>query len=266
MHRRNFIQYCSAIAGIPFTAGDKIPKIYFGASQNPVSVIGFGAGELYRLPEKHAVQLVQTAYAHGVNLYDAAAAYGEGLSEQFLGTALRDIPRDDLFIISKTLGRTIQHAQQDLRSSLHRLQTDYLNVWMIHDLRNKYELEAITSPGGALQTISQAKVTGTARYTGLSANRNPELVLKAINHYPFDVLMIPITPDDGDFVTKVLPQALKMGIRVIGIRVLGLPKKKERDAASIHQSINRALSYPITSAVTGCEDQRQLLENLGAVR
>ncbi len=265
MDRRNFIQCCSGIAGVSFTHSGKIPKRYFGANKDAVSILGFGAGDLYRLPQKDATDLAQTAHANGINLFDAAAAYGDGLSEERLGAALQGVARDDAFLISKTLGRTQQEAQKDLRSSLHRLRTDYLNVWMIHDLRNIYEWQSISSPRGALQAVHNAKAAGDAQYIGLSANRNPELVLKAIREYPFDVIMIPVTPDDA-FVTKVLPEALNRNIGVIGIRVFDLPKKKKKNTAFVHKSINRALSYPIACAVTGCEDIKQLRENIGALR
>ncbi|MBN2330087.1 MAG: aldo/keto reductase [Candidatus Omnitrophica bacterium] len=254
--RRTFIQSSVGFAGFAAIQPTAIPQ-----RAVRVSVLGLGAGSLHRMSDTDSIELLQTAFLNGVTLFDAAAAYGDGVVETQIGKALHGV-RDRIFLSSKTLRRDKQNALQDLRASLERLQTGALDLWMIHDLRTEDEWRRIAQPGGALQALQEAKQSGWARYVGLSANRNPDLVLQAMQTFPFDFIM---TPVDADFASKVIPCAHRSQIGVLAIRVLGLPKKKQRTDGDVRRSIQSALSLPIASAVVGCENLKHLQENLRAV-
>ena len=79
--------------------------------------IGFGGaviGNLYQpVREADSVQAVQHAWQSGVRYFDTAPYYGMGLSEQRLGLALRDLPREE-FVVSTKVGRLLDPTSEGL--------------------------------------------------------------------------------------------------------------------------------------------------------
>ncbi len=61
----------------------------------------------------------------------------------------------------------------DLEQSLHRLQTDYLDLWQIHDVRTSQDLAMISAPGGALEAFVEAKAVHDFHY-GSAYDSYPE--------------------------------------------------------------------------------------------
>ncbi len=77
------------------------------------------------------------AMAQGLNLWDTAAFYGMGASETMLGTFVRTVPRDSIFISTKftpQLAPTYHNSMAEmLDSSLERLGVDYVDLYWIHN-------------------------------------------------------------------------------------------------------------------------------------
>ena len=105
-----------------------------------LSVIGtgcwsFGGGDYWgNQDQKDATEVVHASLDNGINYFDATEVYNEGRSESSLGLAIRGIPRDKLVIGSKispsnTFAGTLEsHCE----ASLKRLQTDYIDIYMVH--------------------------------------------------------------------------------------------------------------------------------------
>lgn len=115
-----------------------------GSSNLVVSEIGFGAWQLANPAwglddEAGAARLVEAALAGGCTFFDTAPGYGEGRSETVLGRALRAV-RDRVVICSK-FGHTaegetdfgVEALRPAIEASLRRLQTDYLDVLLVHN-------------------------------------------------------------------------------------------------------------------------------------
>ena len=106
-----------------------------------VSVAGLGCGGFSRLglgtgqPPDHAVAIIRQALDLGVNLIDTAPVYG---TEDVVGTALRDVPRDSVVVCtkaSKPAGEpafAVDQVIQSLDGSLRRLGLDYVDVFQLH--------------------------------------------------------------------------------------------------------------------------------------
>ena len=108
----------------------------FGSSGQRVPVIGQGT---WNFPEQGAaVEESKRALRRGVELgmvhIDTAEMYGSGRSEEILGEAVRDFPREQLFIVSKILpsNATFKGTIKAYEQSLRRLQTDYLDCYLLH--------------------------------------------------------------------------------------------------------------------------------------
>jgi aryl-alcohol dehydrogenase-like predicted oxidoreductase len=106
-----------------------------------VSVAGLGCGGPSRLglrqkkSEKEAVALVRQAIDLGVNFFDTAEWYG---TEQIVGAAIAETPRDRLVISTKKTLPPVDHpdpggeVSKSVEESLKRLRTDYIDIYHVH--------------------------------------------------------------------------------------------------------------------------------------
>ena len=140
-----------------------------------VSVLGFGAaplGDEYgKLDAAEAERAVHLAIDEGVNFFDTAPYYGRTLSETRLGGALRG-RRDKVILATKcarydfrgfdfSAGRVLRSIDE----SLQRLQTDYLDLFQVHDIEfgDKRQILEETIPA-----MHRIKATGKARFIGVT--------------------------------------------------------------------------------------------------
>ena len=123
-------------------------------------------------PETASEQL-RTFLDAGGNLVDTAHGYGDGASEEILGRLLEDeVSRDDVVIctkagISRRSGErvvdTSRHALlRQLDTSLDRLGTDHVDLWLVHTWSDDVPLSE------TLSALEWAVSTGRARYVGVS--------------------------------------------------------------------------------------------------
>lgn len=93
--------------------------------------------------QKKSINTILTAIDKGINLIDTAPVYGFGTSEKIVGEAIKEYgKRDDLVIVTKVgldwkneqpfRNSSKERLQKEIEDSLKRLQTDYIDVYMIH--------------------------------------------------------------------------------------------------------------------------------------
>ena len=147
-----------------------------GSTGLEVSEIGFGAWQLCNgdswggMDEQTALRLIHEAIDGGINLFDTAPNYAETRSERVLGNALKN-KRDDIVLVSK-FGHTPEGPKEfsvdwfwnSLEASLGRLQTDYLDVLLLHNPPR--EIYAGTDPVWA--AMEKARLQGKIRHYGAS--------------------------------------------------------------------------------------------------
>lgn len=168
----------------------KYPKL--GDTDLKVSEITFGAwaagGWMWGgTEEKAAVEAIQKSYDLGVTSIDTAPVYGQGLSEQIVGKAVNDIPRDKIQILTKYGMRwdlemgdfamdSMDNAGNPLRifkyagkesvikeceDSLKRLGTDYIDLYQIH------WPDSTTPVEETMEAVMQLKKQGKIREAGV---------------------------------------------------------------------------------------------------
>lgn len=251
MDRRQFIGLCgTGVASLSLPAWSESNKSTRLLKDARISPLGLNTAQLYRLGEFEAITRIHKARQSGFTCFDTAAEYGDGFSEEMLGKAL-NLQDEKTFIISKTLKRDKQGALRDLHQSLKRLNREYLDLWMIHDLRTPHEWHEITSPGGMLEAAIEAKRVGKIRYLGLTAHRNPELLRHAIRTVNFDAAIIPlqpIPPHRDDF-TSIYPTAKKQNTAIIGMnRLTGYS-----DCKNAAYTLQSQITPPLITILVGCE-------------
>lgn len=95
-------------------------KIRLGKTDLMVTQIGFGGIPIQRLSDKDAVNVVRRCLDLGLNFFDTANIYTT--SEERIGRAIKG-RREDIYIATKTIGRTHEEIEKHLDLSLERLGT-----------------------------------------------------------------------------------------------------------------------------------------------
>ncbi len=163
----------------------------FGDSELEVSVVGFGGwpmgGTQYgEVDDSEGQEAVRRAFDLGVTCFDNAAGYGLGHSERVMGAALKPI-RDQVVLVTKCgiawndaekrmeRNGTRQHVLESCERSLENLQTDYIDLYLIHwpDVDTPFE--------ETMRALEELQKAGKIRYAGVS-NFMPEMLDECRKH------------------------------------------------------------------------------------
>jgi hypothetical protein len=235
----------------------------FGKTGESFSILSFGAQRIvdgHGCSEEEAVRMVNYALDHGIRYFDTAWVYSQGQSEARVGKVARH-RRQEMWIATKTRGRTRQEAMVQLEESLTRLHTDHVDEWRMHNIWNLEELDKLTAPGGALEAALQAREQGKVRYISMSGHRNPQVQVEALRRFPFDSMLVALSALDHfilSFAEEFLPVANAAGIAVIGMKVMGLA----RLGPYYERALRYSLALPVSTTIVGMESMEQLQKNL----
>jgi aryl-alcohol dehydrogenase-like predicted oxidoreductase len=140
--------------------------------------MGFGDAERWVhkwvLNEENSRPIIQKSLEMGINFFDTANVYSIGASEEILGRALKDFAkRDEVVIATKLHGKMREGPNggglsrkailSEIDHSLKRLETDYVDLYIIH--RWDYE----TPIEETMEALNDVVRAGKARYIGASA-------------------------------------------------------------------------------------------------
>lgn len=200
-------------------------RITFGSTNLQVSPVSFGTWQLSPRfwgpqPEEELIAAMQTAFDHGINFYDTAEAYGDGLAETVLGKFLQRVPREQVVVTTKVFNHfnpdgsrypdlSRDYVLQRCELSLKRLQTDYIDVYLLHFYDQLTPLAEITD------TLETLKQQGKIRHYGCS-NFTVEQLRAARTFGKYEVLQPPYSFVDFGIENDLLPycQAENVGVMV----------------------------------------------------
>ncbi|MBP1778650.1 MAG: hypothetical protein H6Q86_4661, partial [candidate division NC10 bacterium] len=124
----------------------------FGKTGERFSILSFGAQRIvdaHKCSEEEAIRMVNYALDRGIRYFDTARVYSDGQSEERVGKVAKH-RREEMWIATKTRGRTRQEAMAHLEESLGALQTDHVDEWRMHNIWSMEELDKLMAPGGAM--------------------------------------------------------------------------------------------------------------------
>jgi aryl-alcohol dehydrogenase-like predicted oxidoreductase len=151
-------------------SGLKVPVLCFGTAT-------FGGGtDFFRAwgetDAAEATRLINICMEAGVNFFDTADVYSQGLSEEILGAAIKHLPRESLLLSTKATfpfgdgpnnaGSSRAHLARQIDGSLKRLKTDYIDVYHMHGF------DALTPMEETLSTLDTFVRQGKVRYIAAS--------------------------------------------------------------------------------------------------
>ena len=244
-----------------------LPKRTLGRTGAQVSILGLGGEGVLRTfgYEKEARAMVEAALDAGITYFESARAYSG--SEAYLGNILNG-HRDRIFLTSKSHGRSRAEAEEHLATTLRNLQTDHLDLWQVHDVRTRRDVEALSAPGGALTVFRWAREEGYARFIGVTGHHDPAILRQALELYDFDTVLLPVNPAEPHL-QSFLPlarEALDQGLGVIGMKVLARGLVTQLDLAPVRDYLHYALSQPVSLVVVGCDSPEHVQELAQAAR
>ena len=155
-----------------------------------VGVIGFGGIPIQRLSSAEAIDVVNRALDLGINFFDSARTYGD--SEQKLGAALKE-RRKEAVIATKSMAGTYNEMFQHIEEALEKLQTNYIDIYQIHNVKTEDKYEELNAPGGAIQALEEAKKDGVINHIGISSHNKKFLtdMIKGDWLDPFKTVQFP---------------------------------------------------------------------------
>jgi hypothetical protein len=227
-NRRDFLK-SAAIAGTAAGAGltisDLLPRRIFaaegetknkvvyrtlGSTGCKVTEIGFGAMNM-RDPE-----LVQAALDAGVNYFDTAHGYMNGVNETTVGKVVKPV-RNAIFLTTKVPTASPKNMMAMMELSLKRLQTDHVDLMLLHGVDSR---KAVLN-NDFMQVIDEARKKGMTRFIGVSTHENHAAVMDAAVESKFwQVVLVGYNYMSPPPVKAAIARTRKAGLGIVGMKSL----------------------------------------------
>ena len=273
MQRRTFLKNTSAatlaacfpasLSGIErvYAAG-RIERRSLGRTGQSLSMIGFGGIVVMNATPEEASARVAHAIDRGINYFDVAPSYGN--AEERLGPALAPY-RQNVFLACKTQQRDRAGATAELESSLRHMQTDHFDLYQMHAMTTRADVERVFAKDGAIEAFEAARKAGKVRFLGFSAH-SVEAALALMDKYAFDTILFPVnfaTWHAGSFGPQVLETAQRKKMGILALKAMARrpwPEGAKRthpkcwyepldDPDAAREGLRFTLSHPVTAAI-----------------
>lgn len=251
-----------------------------------LSILGFGC---MRLPmkggsidEPRAIKMIHDSIEKGVNYFDTAYFYHNGKSESFLGKALQGGYRERVNVATKLppflIHNKLENAKKIFATQLERLQTDYIDYYLLHMLTDKATFDRMLSLG-IMEWLEGLKKEGTIRNIGFSFHGSKADFEAIVKAYPWDFCQIQYNyMDEYNQATKDgLLLAASLGIPVVvmeplrgGKLVTHLPaavKKAfetyDKNRSAAEWALKWIWNHPeVTVILSGMSTEEQIADNI----
>ncbi len=268
--RRQFIAG-SIAAGAALSAGDLLAgpriksladRVELGKTGIKVSYLGFGTGtkgwkkqsNQTKLGTVEFARMIRHAFDHGINYFDCADIYG---THPYLRSSLKGIPRDQYVLESKFWYRDGQDISECLDRFRRELNTDYIDILLIHCVTGKTWQSDLR---GVMDFLEEAKQKKLIRAHGISIH-DLDTMKQAAEDPWVDTTLCRINPIGTAMDARpeeVLPVLKKLhaaGKAVTGMKILG----EGRIADQREESLRFVLGLDCVDAIViGFESKAQV--------
>ena len=249
----------------------------YGQTGCAVSVIGFG-GMRFATPEDvdASAELVRYGWSRGINYFDTAPLYCGDRSEEIMGRAIATLPREAIFVSTKSMEAEGDALRASLERSLRRLRTDYVDFFHIWCLLRPEQLPARIAQG-AIAAAQRARDEGLIRHLVVSSHLNGAENAAVLETGLFAGITIGYNVLNFPFRAEVLTAARRRGLGVVTMNPLGgglIPRNAERlaflrgpgDQDVVQAALRFNVSQPaITCALVGFSDRAEVDAAVAAV-
>ena len=206
--------------------------------------------------------LLLQGYDHGLRFFDSADSYG---SHPHVAQALTSVPRDKITLLTKSWARDPDAMRADLERFRKELNTDYLDIVLMHCLE---EADWTTKYRGVMDVLSEAREKGIIRAHGCSCH-TLEALRGAAKSPWVQVDFARINPigshmdGDPETVVSVLREMKAAGKAVVGMKILGQGDMRDR----VDEALKYALGLGVLDAFTiGAESRSEQLDLIRRIK
>ena len=154
----------------------------------------------------------------GVNFLDTANGYSD--SEEKIGLAIKDMPRDSLVIATKSGARDKKTFLEHVDLSLSRLGVDYIDIYQLHGISSIEAYNAACGENGAYEGLTEAIRAGKVRFPAFSSHNIPSAI-QIMRGGKFAAVQLPFNYVDDEAAKEAIPLAKELDIGFIAMKPFG---------------------------------------------
>ncbi len=284
MDRRQFLRRSSIAGGATLVAGRAFPRHLYAAAtekraQDVVTLgktgikvsrlaqgtgtngVGKASDQTRGLGLQGLAELLRAGVDQGLALWDLADQYG---THPHAREALKTVQRDKVVILSKTHASTEKEMRDDLDRFRKEIGTDTIDIVLLHCMMSA---DWPKEKAGAMAVLAEAKQKGIIRAHGVSCHDLGALKTAAATEW-VDVDLARLNPvgafmdAPGDQVLPVLSEMKRKGKGVIGMKILGAGRLRNR----VDDALQYALASPVLDCFTiGAANRREMEDLLARI-
>ena len=234
-----------------------LPRRILGRTNLSVSAISLGALPLQRCTFPEAQEVLSMVLDQGINFIDTARAYTD--SERKIGEFLSS-RRREFFLASKSMARSYQAMREDIDTSLRELQTDYIDLYQVHNAKVANDLQQVLAPAGALKALKEAKLAGKIGHIGITGH-SVTILKEAVQTGEFDTVQVPYNFIEQAAAQELFPLARARNMGIIIMKPLG-----GGQISQVNLSLRFILQQPDVILIPGMDTAAQVQENLQVLK
>lgn len=249
----------------------------FGKTGKEVSAVSFG-GMRFPQPDNldSSAELILYAHRQGINYIDTAPVYCDDRSEEIVGHALTQLPREQIIVSSKSGKSDADELRKNLERSLERLRTDHIDIYYIWHLMNKEDWEK-RQLGGAVEAALRAREEGLIGHLFCSSHMPGDGLAEVLKKGIFEGVLLGYNALNFPYRRAAIEQAGEMEIGVATMNPLAgglIPQNAERfsflksspDESIVSAALRFNLSHPaISTALVGFSSISEIDQAVAAV-
>jgi predicted aldo/keto reductase-like oxidoreductase len=215
--------------------------------------------------------VIERAVDIGINYFDTARGYQHGNNERMVGAAL-GARRKQVILSTKSGAENKEGLLKDLETSLRELNTDYVDIWYLHERGASTDIR-----DDMIEAQQLAKKQGKIRFPGVSTHGGQQQLLPWLAQKGvFDVVLTAYNFSMDPGMEQAIASAAKAGMGVVAMKVMAggfrdlkpgdpLYKKLRQDGAML-AALKWVINKPnIATTIPSMTDMDQLDENLRAM-
>ena len=165
--------------------GEKLSALGFGTMRMPVLNGDYGKPD-----EKAAAEMFDYAIQHGVNYFDTAWGYHDGMSEPTVGKILSAYPRDSFYLATKFPGydlANIDKVEEIFEAQLKKCGVDHFDFYLFHNVCEMNIDAYLDESHGIFTYLKKQKENGRIRHLGFSAHGSYAVIERFLEKYGRDM-------------------------------------------------------------------------------